>query len=74
MALPEDAVVKESSGAYVYVEDPVKGAHQFRLVPVKTGIREQGRIEVTLPASLSPSARIVRSGAYFLSAERAKEA
>ncbi len=72
-ALPEDAVVKESNGAYVYVEEPVAGAHRFRLVPVRTGIREKGQIEVMLPASVQASARIVRSGAYFLSAERAKE-
>lgn len=75
LALPEDAVVKESNGAYVYVEEPAKGEmHQFRLVPVKTGLNQQGHTEVILPATLAPSVRIVRSGAYFLSAERAKDA
>ncbi|OIN60378.1 efflux RND transporter periplasmic adaptor subunit [Arsenicibacter rosenii] len=74
LALPDDAVVQESNGAYVYVEEPGKGGRRFRLVAIKTGIRENGRIEVILPASFPASARIVRSGAYFLSAERAKEA
>ncbi|QMW04517.1 efflux RND transporter periplasmic adaptor subunit [Spirosoma foliorum] len=73
IALPEDALVKEGDQSYVYVRQPTdkSDAYRFELVAVKTGITQNHRTEVVLPKGLNQSA-IVRQGAYFISAERAK--
>ncbi|MEZ0487465.1 efflux RND transporter periplasmic adaptor subunit [Fibrella aquatica] len=75
VALPDDALVKEGNQTFVYVREPgsASGTYRFSMVPIRTGITQNHRTEVTLPATLNP-ASIVRQGAYFISAERVKTA
>ncbi|KAB7727355.1 efflux RND transporter periplasmic adaptor subunit [Rudanella paleaurantiibacter] len=75
VALPEDAVVREGNRAYVYVQQPAQasGEQVFTLVPIQTGVTQNHRIEVILSKEINRAA-IVRQGAYFISAERAKMA
>ncbi|MBN8821029.1 MULTISPECIES: efflux RND transporter periplasmic adaptor subunit [unclassified Spirosoma] len=73
IALPDDALVREGNSSFIYVRQPTDStnAYRFQLVPIRTGITQNHQTEVTLPKSINPSA-IVREGAYFISAERAK--
>ncbi|WP_247235712.1 efflux RND transporter periplasmic adaptor subunit [Telluribacter sp. SYSU D00476] len=75
VALPEEAVVTEGDRSYVYVRETggPAGTYQFRLVPVTVGITQNRSTEVQLPTDLD-AREIVRQGAYFISAERAKQA
>lgn len=75
IALPEDALVKEGGKTFIYVRQPDNptGTYQFRLVPVRAGITQNHQIEVIVPSTVNPSS-IVREGAYFINAERAKTA
>jgi hypothetical protein len=45
---------------------------EFKRVPVKTGFREEGYIQVEPLTSIPPEARIVMKGAYFIRAEGLK--
>ncbi len=63
-ALPDDAVVDYGGRHYIFVAN---GKDEFRQVEVKTGMRELGYTEVTLPDALDPVATdIVIRGAYSL--------
>lgn len=75
IALPEDALIKEGNQSFVYVHeaDSPAGTYRFRMAPIRTGITQNHRTEVVVPATINPSL-IVRQGAYFISAERAKTA
>ncbi|GAB4017890.1 hypothetical protein GCM10028808_50680 [Spirosoma migulaei] len=75
VALPEDALIKEGNRVFVYIRkaNSPAGTYQFGMLPVRAGITQNHRTEVALPASIDPSS-IVRQGAYFISAERAKTA
>lgn len=68
--LPEAAVVSFGGKAYVYVQEQKTGqpaTYTFRQVEVRTGVREGGRIAVTLPADLDPvQTPIVIAGSYSL--------
>ncbi|RRB02767.1 efflux RND transporter periplasmic adaptor subunit [Larkinella rosea] len=74
-ALPDDALLREGKRTFVYVRqsDSPAGTHRFQLIEVKSGISQNNRTEVTLPPTVKPGS-IVRQGAYFISAERAKMA
>jgi len=61
-AIPEDAVVNFEAQEYVFTE---KNNHAFEMVPVQTGIHENGFIEIR-NASLLRGKRIVTKGAYTL--------
>ena len=72
-ALPESAVVGYGGKYYVYVLDR-KGNksldYSFRQIEVKTGVRENGYVAVTLPDNLnSQKTPIVVSGGYNLLAK-----
>ncbi|SFD25077.1 efflux RND transporter periplasmic adaptor subunit [Spirosoma endophyticum] len=73
MALPEDALVREGNRSFVYIYQPDRqsNTYRFELVPIQTGVTQNHRTEVVLPKGMKPSS-IVRQGAYFISAERAK--
>lgn len=80
-ALPESAIVSEEGQAYIFVEVPEDESHeesedhdekQFRQVLVRTGVTENGFTEVYSVESLSPDAKVVLSGAYYLMAEMNK--
>ena len=71
--LPEAAVVDHDGNAYIYVLEQTKGSpatYQFQQVAVKTGIRENGLVAVTLPPTIDPvKTPIVLQGAYSLLAK-----
>lgn len=69
-SLPESAVVGYNGKSLIYVltqKQTNPAVYQFRQVEVKTGIRENGHVAVTLPADINPAQTpIVVSGAYSL--------
>lgn len=80
-ALPESAIISEEGQTFIFVEEQEKEngteseAHdekQFRKVLVRTGLSENGFTEVYPVDSLSPDAKVVLSGAYYLIAEMNK--
>lgn len=73
IALPDDALIREGNRSFIYVRQATNStnAYRFQLVPIRTGVTQNHQTEVELPKSVNPSA-IVRQGAYFISAERAK--
>ena len=54
--------------SFVFVD---AGNHQFRRVPVTTGIKNGEMIQVTLPAELENSGKIAVKGAHNLLAMQA---
>ena len=67
-ALPETALVQYEGQSYIFVD---AGNHQFRRVPVTTGIKNGEMIQVTLPAELENSGKIAVKGAHNLLAMQA---
>lgn len=71
--LPETAVVDHGGNAYIYVLERKEGSpatYQFRQVEVKTGIKENGCVAITLPNTIDPvKTPIVVRGAYSLLAK-----
>ena len=71
--LPESAVVRYGGKSLVYVLEKKQGnpiLYQFRQVALKTGVRENGYVAVTLPADVNPAVTpIVVNGAYSLLAK-----
>ncbi|AUD01528.1 efflux RND transporter periplasmic adaptor subunit [Spirosoma pollinicola] len=69
-ALPESAIIGYGGKSYVYVlerRDTKTGEYHFRQVEVKTGVRENGYIAVTLPSDIDPQKTpIVINGGYGL--------
>ncbi|MDX5421101.1 MAG: efflux RND transporter periplasmic adaptor subunit [Hymenobacteraceae bacterium] len=68
-ALPEEAIVLYRNQSYIFEQ---KGATQFRMIPVETGVTEGGYTEVRLQEELPANARLVQKGAYFILAEKQK--
>lgn len=72
-ALPEAAIVDHGGNAYIYVLERKEGnpaTYQFRQVAVKTGVRENGFVAVTLPNIIDPAKTpVVIGGAYSLLAK-----
>ena len=74
-ALPEEAVlIEDENNAWIYFTVSPEGSKEmeFKRVPVKTGFREEGYIQVEPLTSIPPEARIVMKGAYFIKAEGLK--
>ena len=71
--LPEAAVVDHGGKSYIYVLEQKQGnpaTYQFRQVDVRTGIRENGYVAVTLPGTIDPTKTpVVVLGAYSLLAK-----
>ena len=72
-ALPESAVVSYGGKALIYVLEKKQAnpaTYQFRQIEIKTGVRENGYVAVTLPPDVNPqSMPIVLNGAYSLLAK-----
>ncbi|GAB4041639.1 CusA/CzcA family heavy metal efflux RND transporter [Spirosoma jeollabukense] len=72
-ALPESAVVSYGGKSLIYVLEKKaanSATYQFRQVEIKTGVRENGYVAVTLPPDVNPqSMPIVLNGAYSLLAK-----
>jgi len=87
-SVPEEAVVYEGGMAYIFIlEDGMTGPEpmltaegdvnqdehfRFQRVPVKTGARDLGFIEVKPELALPDETQIVLNGAYYLLAEMKK--
>lgn len=69
-ALPESAVVSYGGQSLIYLLEGKRGSpatYAFRQVVVKTGVRENGYVAVTLPPDVNPQQTpIVVNGAYSL--------
>jgi cobalt-zinc-cadmium efflux system membrane fusion protein len=66
-ALPEDAVLNSLGKNYIYVNRSAdSNGFRFEMVEIKTGTREDGFIEVSLPEDLRNSQKIVVKGTYSL--------
>ena len=72
-ALPEAAIIGYGGKSYMYVldhKDSKPAIYHFRQIEVKTGVRENGYIAVTLPSDIDPKKTpVVVSGAYGLLAK-----
>jgi membrane fusion protein, heavy metal efflux system len=72
-AVPEKAVVLFSGRSYVFVAEgqaTKASENAYRMVPVATGVTEDGYTQVTLPDGMDPATtQIVTGGAYALLAK-----
>ncbi|GAB3952053.1 CusA/CzcA family heavy metal efflux RND transporter [Spirosoma harenae] len=72
-ALPESAIVSYVGKSLIYVltkKQTSPATYQFRQIEVKTGIRENGYVAVTLPPDINPAVTpVVVKGAYSLLAK-----
>jgi cobalt-zinc-cadmium efflux system membrane fusion protein len=62
-ALPEISLIQTGEKQFIFIEI---AANTFKLVEVKTGVRQDGFVQVYLPSTVLPSAKIVVEGAYDL--------
>ena len=72
-ALPDQAVVQFGGKPFIFVVDnqpAAKGETGYRMVPVVTGVSENGYTQVTLPDDVAAAkAKVVTEGAYSLLAK-----
>jgi cobalt-zinc-cadmium efflux system membrane fusion protein len=73
-ALPEEAIVSENDKPYLFYTTTNDGStsYEFFRLPVKTGFREEGMVQVEVMAPLPAHARIVVKGTYFIQSESLK--
>ncbi len=64
LSLPIDAVIRDGDGATVWIRTK---KHDFKSVPVKTGIEQNDRIEIL--SGLKEGDVVVTSGVYLLNSE-----
>lgn len=74
-ALPEESVVADHDGSYCFYMLPSTSRQEMRFfrLPVSTGFKEDGFIQVTPLTPLPANAEIVTSGTYFIRAEALKQ-
>jgi cobalt-zinc-cadmium efflux system membrane fusion protein len=63
LTLPEDAIVNYENKTYAFV---VKGQNSFEMTEVKTGVAQNGYIEISVPGKDVSSQTFVTKGAYTL--------
>ena len=68
-SLPSDAVVNNGDDHFIFVEGE---PNTFQQVAVRTGASELGYTEVKPLTTVTPDARIVIKGAYYLLSELTK--
>lgn len=73
-AVPEDALVTEGNEAYIFIETK-EGENEasFRKIDVQTGVCSDGWCEIQTQETLPQDTKVVIKGAYYLSAEMARE-
>lgn len=65
-ALPEEAVVRSGGQPYIFMKEDNR-SFQFRMIPVKTGVANNGYLQVTLPEKMAlKDSSIVIKGAFVL--------
>lgn len=68
-ALPDEAIVSNGDEHYVYVELK-KG--QYKQIAVKTGVSDMGYTEILPLEEITPNAKLVTKGAYYLLSQLTK--
>ena len=63
MVLPREAVVSHEGTPYIFV---LMKSHQYKLVPVQTGVEVKGFIGVQFPEGFDYNQLVVIQGAYSL--------
>lgn len=71
-SLPDEAIVSFEGKKYAFIttdqhqNKQQSGEHHFEIIPIQTGISEQGYTEVILPPSINNTTHVVTKGAYSL--------
>ena len=75
-ALPEEAVITDENSAYFFITESPEGSAtlNFSKIPVTTGFREDGFVQVTPLKAIPAGARIPVKGTYFIKAQGLKQA
>jgi membrane fusion protein, heavy metal efflux system len=68
-SVPEEAVVLYKNKAYVFQQ---LSEHTFKMLPVETGVTENGFTEIRLEEELPQDAQLVQKGASFILSEKMK--
>jgi cobalt-zinc-cadmium efflux system membrane fusion protein len=73
-ALPEEAVIAIDNANYIYCTTTPDNTKQFTFfkVPVKTGFKEMGYIQVEPLTAIPSEGRVVIKGTYFIRSEELK--
>ena len=76
LALPEEAIIEEEGKPYIFVaeqhHEDGETEWAFRPVEIRTGITEEGWVEIKLLEPLPEGALVAWNGAYYLIAEMKK--
>jgi len=76
LALPEEAVIEEDGKSYIFLakshEEDGEKEWGFQLVEVRTGINEDGWLEIKLLSPLPEGAEVAWNNAYYLISEMKK--
>lgn len=73
-AVPEQAIVNYEGTDYIFIMDNEEGhkeaGNHYKAIPVKTGIKELGYVELVLPKEFDvPNTKVIVKGAYDLLAK-----
>lgn len=60
-SLPEDAILHFDGGQYIFIRT---SENVFQMIEIKTGVRENGHVEVVLPEGVESSVTVVIKNAY----------
>lgn len=75
-ALPESAIIEEEGKSYIFMgeahEEDGKNEWAFKAVEVRTGINEDGWVEIKLLEPLPDGTLIAWNNAYYLISEMKK--
>lgn len=75
-ALPEEAIIEEAGKLYIFLAEQHnkdgKTEWAFRPVEIRTGMKEEGMVEIQLLEPLPEGAKVAWNGAYYLISEMKK--
>lgn len=70
-SLPDEAIVSFEGKKYIFITENndkqiSSSEKQFEMIPIQTGVSEQGFTEIATPANIDKSTKVVIKGAYSL--------
>tara|TARA_R110002050_G_scaffold17672_2_gene52235 strand:+ start:5088 stop:6374 length:1287 start_codon:yes stop_codon:yes gene_type:complete len=76
-AVPEGAIVKNGERSFIFILDEDESEQEenklrFKMIPVSTGLKDLGFVEINIAEELPGNVKIVTNGAYMLSSEMIK--
>jgi len=74
-ALPEEAIIEEEGKPYIFLAEARKEEEtewEFRAIEIRTGVSNDGWVEINLLEPLPQGARVAWNNAYYLIAEMKK--